>query len=54
MKSVRAAVQGHDTEIPLDIAVLEHLLRCNVDAAASTSEDEPAVITEDGDDEEKI
>ena len=40
MKLVRAAVQGYETELQLDIAVLEFRLGRNVDVAASTSTDE--------------
>ena len=50
MKSVRSAIQGYDSELPLDIAVLENRLGHNVDVASSTNTYEPAVITEDGDD----
>ena len=51
-KSVITAVQDYDTELPLAIAVLEHHLVRNVYVAASTSTEEPEIITEDGDDEE--
>ena len=54
MKSVRAAVQGYDTELPLAIAVLEHYLGRNISVAAITSTDEPVVITEGGYDKEEI
>ena len=54
MKSVRAAVQEYNTELPLDISVLERRLVLNVDFAASTSTDEPEVITEDGNYKEEI
>ena len=54
MKSSRAAVHEYDTELPLDISVLERCLGINIDIAASTSTDEPAVITEDDDDKEEI
>ena len=48
MKSVVAAVQEYEKEIPLDISVLERHLVCNVDVDASTSTYDPEVITEDG------
>ena len=51
-KSVITAVQDYDTELPLAISVLEHHLVRNVYVAASTSTEEPEVITEDGDDKE--
>ena len=54
MKSARVAVQDYDTDLPLGISVLERRLGRNVYVAASTSTYEPAVITEDGDDEEEI
>ena len=54
MKSARVAVQDYDTDLPLGISVLERCLGRNVYVAASTSTYEPAVITEDGDDEEEI
>ena len=54
MESVRADVQEYDTEIPLNVAVLERHLGRNVYVAASTSTDDPEVITEDGNDEEEI
>ena len=47
-------MQEYDTEPPLAIAILERCLRRNVYVAASTSMDEPAVITEDGYDKEEI
>ena len=40
MKSVRGYVQEYGTYLPLDIAVLDIRLGCNVDVAASTSTDE--------------
>ena len=52
LKSVRASVQEYDTEIPLAIDVLERRLGRNVDVADSNSTDEPAVTTEDVNDEE--
>ena len=52
MKSVRAAVQEYDADIPLGVSVLERRVGINVDVAASTSMDETAVISEDGDDKE--
>ena len=54
MKSARASVQEYETDLPLDISVLEPRLGRNVYVAASTSTYEPAVIPEDGDDEEEI
>ena len=54
MKSARAAVQDYETDLPLDISVLELRLVRNIDVAASTITDEQLVITEDGDDEDKI
>ena len=54
MISVKAYVKGYDTELPLNIYVLERRLGLNVDFAASTSTDEPSVITEDGNDKEEI
>ena len=54
MKSVRAYVHKYDTELPLSTAVLEICLGRNVDVVASTSIDEPAVITKDVNDEEEI
>ena len=45
MKSVRAAVQEYDTELSLDISVLERRLGQDVDFAASTSTDETEFIT---------
>ena len=54
MKPVREAVQEYDTELPLDILVLEHRLGCNIYVASSTIIDEPTVITEDGNNEEEI
>ena len=54
MKSVRADVQEYDTELPLAIYVLERRLGRNVDVPASTSTDDPELITEDGDEEEEI
>ena len=54
MKSARASVQEYETDLPLDISVLELRLVRNVDVAASTITDEQSVITEDGDDEDKI
>ena len=50
MESVRADVQEYDTEIPLDVAVLERHLGRNVYVDFSTSIDDPTVITEDVDD----
>ena len=54
MKSVRAAVQEYDTDLPLDVAVLERRLGQNVDVAASTITEETAVITEYGNDKEEL
>ena len=50
MRLLRESVQEYDTELPLDIAVLERRLGRNV--AASTSMDDPAVITEDVNDKD--
>ena len=47
-------MQEYDTELLLDIAVLEHRLGRNVDVADSASTDEPAVITGYGNNEEEI
>ena len=52
MKSVRETFQEYDIDIPLSIAVLERCLQHNVYVSDSTSTDEPAVITEDGNDKE--
>ena len=49
-----SAVQGYYTELPLSIVVLERRLGRSVDVSASTSTDEPEVITEDGYDKEEI
>ena len=54
MKSLRAAVQEYDTDLPLYIAILGRRLGRNLDVSASTSTDEPAVITEDGNEKEEI
>ena len=47
MKSMRSYVHKYDTELPLSTAVLELCLGRNLDVFASTSIDEPAVITKD-------
>ena len=54
MKSVRQYVQEYDTDLHLAIYILERRLVRNVDVAASTSTYELEVISEDGNDEEKI
>ena len=41
-------MQEYDKELTLSIIVLEIRLGHNVDIAASTSTDDPEVITEDG------
>ena len=54
MKSVGAAVQEYDTDLPWAISVLERRFGRNVDVSASTSTDDPLTITEDRNDEEYI
>ena len=54
MKSLRETVKQYDTELPLDISVLELLLVRNVDVATSTSTYEIEVIADDGNEEEEI
>ena len=49
IKPMMEAVREYDAEINLAIAVLERHLGCNIYVASNTSTDEPAVITEDGD-----
>ena len=52
MKSVKAYVQDYDKYLPLDIAVLERRLVCNVDVSTITSTYELEVRTDNEDDKD--
>ena len=52
IKFMRAGVQEYDTELPLDISILERCLGCNVYLSASNITYDPAFITEYRDEEE--
>ena len=52
IKLVRESVKEYDTELPLDISILERCLGCNVYLSASNITYDPAFITEYRDEEE--